>query len=87
MITEAYSHNDQLISAENARQVELKRQSDEAYRLQLEQEAREADLDNRAAKNNAAKEAIIALGFQELGAKAIIKAIVKGLIPHISINY
>ncbi len=97
-INEAYVINDQIdarakanrdaeIAAENARLAEVRRQQDLVDQQNREQAAREADLDNRAAKNNAAKDAIIALGFQEAGAKALVKAIAKGLIPNVKISY
>lgn len=86
-ISEAYSYNDQLIAAENARLAEVNRQEAIAENQRQQQAMREADLDNKAAKNNAAKDAIIALGFNEEGAKAIVKAIAKGLIPAVTIIY
>lgn len=84
---EAKAKHDTEVAAENARLAEVQRQKQKADQLRAEQSAREADLDNRAAKNNAAKDAIIALRFNELGAKAIVKAIAKGLIPDVTINY
>lgn len=86
-ITGAYAYNDQLIAAENARLAEVNRQQALAESQRQQQALREADLDNKAAKNNAAKDAIMALGFHELGAKAIVKAIAKGLIPAVTISY
>jgi len=97
-ISEAYVINDQMdaranaardaeIAAENARLAEVRRQKNLSDQQKRDKAAREADLDNRAAKNNAAKDAIIALGFNEAGAKALVKAIAKGLIPDVVINY
>lgn len=86
-ISEAYAHNDKLIATKNAQVAEAQRQQDIADQQKRDQARREADLDNKAAKNNAAKDAIIALGFNEEGAKAIVKAIAKGLIPAVTIRY
>ena len=84
---EAKIRHDNEIAAENARLDEVQRQKDLSDQKKREQAAREADLDNRAAKYNAAKDAIIALGFQEAGAKALVKAIAKGQIPNVTISY
>lgn len=85
--SEAKAKRDSEQAAETARLSEVYRQEQEAERQRREQAAREADLDNRASKNNAAKNAIIALGFNEEGAKAIVKAIANRAIPNVQINY
>lgn len=84
---EAKSIRDNEIAAENARKCEVRKQEVAAHQAKVDQAAREADLDNKMAKNNAAKDAIMALGFNEEGAKSIIKAIAKGLIPAVTIRY
>lgn len=86
-ISEAYTYNDQLIAAENARITEVNRQQAIAENQRQQQAQREADLDNRSSKNNAAKNAIIELGFNEEQAKAIVRAITKREIPNVQINY
>jgi len=86
-ISDAYDYNDKLIATKNVQAAEAKRQQALADQQKRNQAAREADLDNKMAKNNAAKDAIMALGFHEVGAKAIVKAIAKGLIPAVTIRY
>lgn len=74
-------------AAENARKCEVRKQEVAAHQAKVDQAAREADLDNKMDKNSAAEDAIMALGFNEEGAKSIIKAIAKGLIPAVTIRY
>ncbi len=87
IIAKQQAERDAEIAAKRARDAEIRRQQDEADRVAKAKAAREADLDNRHAKNVAAKNAIVELGFNSDGATALVKAIAKGLIPGVTISY
>jgi colicin import membrane protein len=74
-------------AAEQARLAEVARQEAEVRRQAEEKAAREANVENRRAKNNAAKEALIQTGITEEQAITIIKAIASGMVPNVTINY
>lgn len=74
-------------AAEAARLAEIKRQADEAARIEAEQKAREADRAHRARIMGAAKEALMIEGIDEDQARAVVLAIVRGEVPHVTINF
>lgn len=74
-------------AAEAARLAEVKRQADEAARIEAEQRKREADRAHRAKIMGAAKEAIMIEGIDEEQARAVVLAIVRGEVPHVTINF
>jgi len=74
---------------EEQRKVAIERQrKEEAEAAKIEElRVKAADHDNQAKKNSAAKMAFMRLGFEDGDAQRIVVAIVKGQIPHITINY
>lgn len=74
-------------AAEAARLAEIKRQADEAAKAEAEQKAREADRAHRAKIMGAAKEALMIEGIDEEQARAVVLAIVRGEVPHVTINF
>lgn len=74
-------------AAEAARLAEIKRQKDEQARIEAEQHKREADRAHRVKIMGAAKEALMIEGIDEEQARAIVLAIVRGEVPHVTINF
>ncbi|ROT45042.1 hypothetical protein [Pusillimonas sp. NJUB218] len=74
-------------AAEAARLAEIQRQKDEQTRIEAEQKAREADRAHRVKIMGAAKEALMIEGIDEEQARAIVLAIVRGEVPHVTINF
>lgn len=68
-------------------EAERKRVADAAAKEAAEKARREADKAHRAKLNNEALAALTALGVQEVIGKAIIAAIARGEVPHVTINY
>ena len=76
------------VQEEKDKQAEEQRKAAAAEEEQrIADEARAADKEHRKTINVAAKEALIAEGLSAVGAEKAIKAIAKGLIPNITINY
>lgn len=74
-------------AAEQARVAEIERQKREEAQLKVEQEAREANKAHCRKVNTDAKNALQALGLDNMVAKSVIEAIAKGMIPNVTINY
>lgn len=75
-------------AAVKAAEDKVKADQIEADRLEAEALAeREADIEHRKKINNAAADAFMNLGFNEMAAQSAVKAIAKGLVPAVSINY
>lgn len=74
-------------AAEAARLAEIQRQKDEQARIEAEQKAREADRAHRAKIMGAAKEALMIEGIDEEQARAVVLAIVRGEVPHVTIKF
>jgi hypothetical protein len=74
-------------AAEQARQAEVQRQADEKAAAEREARAREEDKANKAKVYGAMKEALMLTGMSEEHAKAAVKLIATGQVPHVSIIY
>ena len=73
-------------AADAARLAEIKRQADEAARIEAEAKAREADKAHKRKIMTAAKESLMAV-VNEDQAREIIKLIVTGKVPNVSIKF
>lgn len=76
-----------LADIEAAKQAEIARQQAEIQRQQQEQAAREADLEHRKAINNNAVNAMMQVGITQEQAQQLVKMMVNGHIPNVTINY
>lgn len=75
-------------AAENARIAEIKRAADEQAKADADQARREADKKHKGNINREALASLIAhAGLDDAQAKAVVTAIAKGLISHVSIKY
>jgi colicin import membrane protein len=68
-------------------EAERKRVADAAAKEAAEKAAREADKAHRAKFNNEALAALLALGLEKEIGVAVLSAIARGEVPHVSINY
>lgn len=75
------------IAAENARQAEIQRQQQEQESARLEQEQRESNKRHCGEVNRNAKNALMLFGLTDTQAMDVVKAIVAGKIPNVSIKY
>lgn len=66
---------------------ELERQAAEKARIEREQAARDADLAHRSDVMRKAKEAIMTLDLSEDQARSVVRAIVAGQIPNVSMRF
>lgn len=73
--------------AQAAAAAERQRIADEQAAEDAETKRREANRAHKASVNNAAKAALIAEGLSDEQAKAVIKAIVEGRVPAVTISY
>lgn len=72
---------------EQTKQQEITRQKQEAERQELERRQREADIENQAKVNNEIASSLLNAGITLDQAKLITKALAKGLVPHVVVNY
>jgi len=86
-LNEAYAHNDQLIAAKNARHAELKRQEDEAARIEAARKTREADKNHKHQIKVEAMEDFIKAGLDENSARIAVRALCLKNIRHCTINF
>lgn len=68
-------------------QAELDRQAAEKAKAEKEQAARDADLAHRSAVMRKAKEAIMTLGLSEDQARDVVRAIVAGNVPNMTLRF
>ena len=74
-------------AAENARLAEVERQENEAKIAEQDRLRRESNKTHIGNIRREAKEALMLIGLDEDGAKAVVLAIHGGAIPHVTINY
>lgn len=68
-------------------QAELDRQAAEKARIEKEQAARDADLAHRSSVMREAKESIMTLGLSEDQARDVVRAIVAGSVPNVTLRF
>lgn len=81
------AERDRIQAAEDARQAEIKRQTDVKAAEEAEAARREADKAHKGKVNRAALDALVAGGMPEDCARQAVTLIAKGLIPSIRITY